>query len=192
MEKLEAGGKLFNILWTTGTVVAQTKLATTSVHGSGGGSSGSGYSAPVSISSSTTIHNDIFIKDENGKEHSFQLSDFDIACHEGSKVSVVWGILDGKQTGSYVLVMNHDTANNYFASDKVIDALYGPWKIFGMGCLALILVVVATVTIIFFGGFIRLLLVFVAVTYGSIFWKNKQSKSFIRKFKSELLALNIK
>ena len=210
MKKIEAEGKFFNIYWTTGTVKSEKKYSTTNV--SGGGSTINGQGS-VSISSTTTIHDDIFIIDESGKEHSFQLSNFDVACREGNKVSVVWAILEGKERGPYVLVINHDTLNNYFVSDMALGELYDHSLNKFMksaasgvtGCLLplilLVGIVVFSIILVivfhFFGGFIKLLTVLVIV--GSVVWAYKKFKSlkemsanYIRKFKSELLALNIK
>jgi hypothetical protein len=123
--RLVAGGTKYNLYWVTGKVVGQSKLATTHVSGGGGGSSG----APVTVSSSTTIHNDIFLLDSAGKEHSFQLSDFNIACREGHELTVIWAIRETKKTGSYIIVVNQTTSQAYFDT-KELSGMYMDWHPF--------------------------------------------------------------
>ncbi len=110
MQELRAGWGTYNLNWVTGKVVGQGKYATTAVSGGGGGATNS----PVTISSSTTIHNDIFLVDSNGKEHSFQLSDFNLACREGNQLTVIWAIRKGKKEGQYIVAINHTTSQQFF------------------------------------------------------------------------------
>ncbi|MGB2867999.1 MAG: hypothetical protein WBD36_06090 [Bacteroidota bacterium] len=124
IDKLETGGKQYGLYWVTGKVVGQGKFSTT--HVSGGGSSGDGYTAPVS--SSSTIHNDIFLLDLKGKEHSFQLSGWDVACREGHELTVLWAIRKGKQSGHYIVVMNHTTSEQYFDRDSIYKKMFWNWS----------------------------------------------------------------
>lgn len=123
MKKLEASGKIYNLYWINGIVVNQGKYATTHVSGSGGGSGQ--YQAPVNISSSTTVHNDIFLTDNSGKEHSIQLSGFDVACREGNELSVIWAIKEGLNTGPYIAVLNH-TTSQYYENKTALAGMFRP------------------------------------------------------------------
>lgn len=113
MKQLKAGGRIYNLYSVTGKIIEQGKFATTHVHG-GGGSGQGGNSGPINISSSTTVHNDIFLVDSNGKEHSFQLSGFNIACRQDHELTVIWAVEDGKEKGSYIVVVNHSTSEQFF------------------------------------------------------------------------------
>ncbi len=130
MRELKAGTGTYNLYWVTGKVVGQGKYATTTVSGGGGG----GAYSRVTISSSTTIHNDIFLVDSNGKEHSFQLSNFNIACREGNQLTVIWAIRKGKTQGKYIIAINHTTSQQVFDS-PAIEKMFVSWS----GCLFIIL-----------------------------------------------------
>ena len=122
MQTLTAGGKIFNLYGITGKVVSQGKYSTTSVSGGGGGGGGP-YGErvePVTITSTTTVHNDIVLADSNGKEHAFSLSDFGIICREGHELSVIWAIRQGRQQGPYIVVINRTTSEQYWCSDKTL------------------------------------------------------------------------
>jgi len=105
-------GKIGNhaLYQVTGTVKGQGKFSTTHVSGGGSVSQGSGS---VSVYSSTTIHNDIFLVDSAGKEHSIQVSDFNVACLEGHVLTAIWAIQQGKERGPYIMVLNHSTNRKY-------------------------------------------------------------------------------
>src|SRR5881296_840061 len=122
MKTIQIRGKEFVLYSTTGQVVGGSKNLETKVYGGGGGGStheGTGYSAPVRISSVTIVHDQIFLSDNGGKEHAFQLSDFDIACREGHKLTVVWVVKKGKERGPYIAVRNHTTSQTFFAEDQI-------------------------------------------------------------------------
>jgi hypothetical protein len=95
--------KKYNIHKFTGKIIKQEKYTTT--HGSGGGSYGSGYTASVSIF--TTVHTNIILADEQGKEVSFRLGD--IVCREGNELTIAWAIEEGKETGNIIAVKNNST-----------------------------------------------------------------------------------
>ncbi|WP_332911175.1 hypothetical protein [Algoriphagus boritolerans] len=75
---------------------------------------GTGGTAPISITSKTVIHDQLFLTNSEGKERSFQLQDFNIACRKGNEVTVFWGIKKGKSKGSYLAVKNHTTEQLFF------------------------------------------------------------------------------
>lgn len=123
-----------NIHQMTGEVVGADKSSTTQVHGGGGGGTGHivgghGYTAtnPVSITSSTAIHDQIFLRDANGKERAFQLSNFNVACREGHKLSVLWAIKKGKKRGPFFRVLNHTTGESYQNKDGLKRLFMPHW-----------------------------------------------------------------
>ncbi len=117
MQTIQLNNKNYELQSTTGKVLSSGKNMETKVSGGGGGgytSRGSGYTAPVSITSKTTVHDQFFLEDANGKEHAFQLSDFNLACRDGNILTVVSAINKKKGRGPYVSVINHSTDNVYF------------------------------------------------------------------------------
>jgi hypothetical protein len=117
MKTIDIHGRHYTIYNATGKVEEAGKNLETRVHGGGGGGftyGGTGGSAPVSISSTTVVHDQIFLTDKAGVEHSFQLQDFDVAVRKGNEISVIWAVKRGKPTGKYVAVLNNTTGQNYF------------------------------------------------------------------------------
>lgn len=199
LKDFSVGGKEYEIHYQKGTLLSSNKHSTTSVSGSGGQSYGNGHTSSVNISSRTTIHDDIFIKDSEGREHSFQLSDFDLAVREGNELAVIWAIKKGEETGEYVLVINNSTNKNFFSNSGIVRlyftagsqlAPYG--KVLGFGCLGMIAFVVIVLTT---GSW---LLTFLGLGVGGYFlFKNvvlkfgKNNKNKKDEFKTALLN-NIK
>lgn len=117
MQTLTLNNKNYELQSTTGKVLSSGKNMETKVSGGGGGgytNRGSGYTAPVSITSKTTVHDQFFLEDANGKEHAFQLSDFNLACRDGNILTVVAAINIKKDNGPYISVINHSTDKVYF------------------------------------------------------------------------------
>jgi len=116
---IRSGWKSYKVYSSTGTVLSPTKSRVVSTHVSGGGSQ------PVSTSTSTSIHDQFFIREANGFERALQLTNVDIALREGHQVSAVWGIRRGKESGSYFLFRNHSTRNVDFV-DSVLGGMMRP------------------------------------------------------------------
>jgi len=118
MRTIQTCNKEYELYWVTGEVVDTGKNMETKVHGSGGGSYGGAYgnthTAPVRISSTTTIHDQIFLVDREGKEHAYQLQDFNVACRTGNQLMVLWAVRKGKKEGPYIVVHNLSTSKTYF------------------------------------------------------------------------------
>ncbi|MCW3114210.1 MAG: hypothetical protein JWR18_2606 [Segetibacter sp.] len=129
MKTINAMGKEYTIYSVTGKVASSNKNMETRVSGSGGGYNGSGYSAPVNIRSTTTVHDQIFLVDNSGKEHSFQLQNFDLACREGNELSVFWAIKKGKQRGEHIAVHNKTTENSFFDTGAIRRMFKPSWII---------------------------------------------------------------
>ncbi len=122
MKTITANGKTFDLYWITGKVMNAGKNMETRVHGGGGGGftyQGTGGSAPVTISSTTVIHDQIFLEDAQGQEHAFQLQNFNVACREGNALSIIWAIRKGKSKGPYIVVYNRTTSQAYFNNSEL-------------------------------------------------------------------------
>ena len=117
----------FELHYCSGTIAAESKGRETHVHGGGGGgylNNGTGYVAPTQVSSSTTVHDTLFVVDLNGKEHSFQLADFDIAARPGHEVTVVQMVDPSTNRGRFVSVRNHSTGQTFFSDAGISWSLY--------------------------------------------------------------------
>lgn len=93
----------------TGRVIDSTQQLETKVSGSGGGGAiyqGSGAVAPVNISSTTTVHNQFFLIDEDNKEISVKLQNWDISLRTEHTVKVIWAIPGKASNGPFVTVKN--------------------------------------------------------------------------------------
>jgi len=114
MKTINTSNKVYELYWVAGQVVSAGKNMETRVQGGGGGSYGNGYTAAVRITSTTTVHDQIFLVDREGKEHAFQLQDFNVACRDGNDLSVIWAIKKGGAKGPYIVVHNRSTAQTFF------------------------------------------------------------------------------
>lgn len=135
-------GKPWAIYTFRGKVMEATKQMETKVSGGGGGGfsyRGTGGSAPVSITSTTVVHDQLFLQDEEGKERALQLQGFNIASRAGNELTALWAIKEGNQQGPYVAIHNHTTGETYY-QDTEIGKMFRPP----------ILMLVATVAGLFF------------------------------------------
>lgn len=137
MKPITVGGREYILHYVTGTVEETGKNMETRVSGGGGGGAtygGYGGTAPVTIRSQTVVHDQLFVTDASGAEHSFQLQDFNLACRTGHKVSVIWAIKKGKPTGKYICVVNHTTNNNFYNEKALKNVFrYNLWYFIGGG-----------------------------------------------------------
>ncbi|HVU58250.1 MAG TPA: hypothetical protein VHD83_24485 [Puia sp.] len=132
MRTINTCNKEYELYWVTGQVLESGKNMETRVHGSGGGSYGNGYTAPVNVSSTTIVHDQLFVMDKQGKEHAFQLQDFHLACRDGNEVTVLWAIRKGKKTGPYFVVHNRTTSQTFY-QEKVMGKIFSYALIYPIG-----------------------------------------------------------
>lgn len=114
----------------SGIVEESGKNLETRVSGGGGGGAtyqGTGGTAPVTITSKTVIHDQLFLTGKEGKERSFQLQDFNLACRRGNEVTVYWGIKQGKESGQYLAVKNHTTDQVFFDDGQISSMFLNLW-----------------------------------------------------------------
>lgn len=111
-----------------GTVVGATKQLETKVSGGGGGGSsyqGTGYTAPVTISSTTVTHDMVHLADEEGSEHALRLQNWDLSVRETHLLTAVWLIRKGRKKGPYVAIHNH-TLNETDYEESTLAKLHRP------------------------------------------------------------------
>ena len=174
MQTLTLNNKNYELQSTTGKVLSSGKNMETKVSGGGGGgytNRGSGYTAPVSITSKTTVHDQFFLEDANGKEHAFQLSDFNLACRDGNILTVVAAINIKKDQGPYISVINHSTDKVYF-DPIALKQICEPNKLI----FVLILIAFAAIAIGTSGG-VGFVLTIIAGVGAAIYYKSTLDKN---------------
>ena len=120
----------FDLYHFTGITEESGKNLETKVSGGGGGGAtyqGTGGTAPVTITSRTVVHDQLFLINKEGKEKSFQLQDFNLAARKGNQLTVFWGIKSGDQTGYYFAVKNHSTEEEYYREDLLKKYFIKGW-----------------------------------------------------------------
>lgn len=141
----------------TGKVASSSKNLETRVHGGGGGSysyQGTGTSAPVTISSTTVVHDQLFLVNKEGREIAVQLEGWDVACREGNIVTAMWGIIGSDKQGEYFAIINHSTGSKTVKKQVIKSIARSCSAPFGgtvnpqMGCFILI-AMVALVVVLF-------------------------------------------
>ena len=137
LKDIKIGEKTYTLYSTTGTVLDSKKWNETQVSGSGGGgggrvstdflgnTSGNIRIKPVKISSQTVVHDQLFLIDEQGQEHDFQLQNFNLACRKDNKLTVVFASEKGKNKGYDIIVYNHSTRKSFF-NIPVLSLLHRP------------------------------------------------------------------
>jgi hypothetical protein len=143
MKQIVAATKSIDLYWTTGKVADAGKNMETIVKGGGGGGytyKGTGTTAPVSITSTTVVHDQIFLIDREGNEHAFQLQGFNVACRTNNELAIIWAIREGKNNGPYIIAYNYSTRNAFY-NDSSLNKLfrYPVWFLLAAmaGCLLL-------------------------------------------------------
>ncbi|MBS1626222.1 MAG: hypothetical protein JST83_19530 [Bacteroidetes bacterium] len=118
--------KDYTVYTMSGTVVDADKISSTQVYSTGGSyNSATGTYSPASVHSSTTIHDQIFLIDDKGREHSVQLYNWDVAARTSNVMTVIWAVEDGKESGQYIAVLNHTTRKKY-TNDVVLRSILRP------------------------------------------------------------------
>ena len=161
----------------TGTIEGTETRAETEVTGSvsgGGGfsSGGTGFNNPVSgnIQSKTTHFQNIYLKDEDGDEHTIDLVNFLVPCKEGHKLTFFIAKCGNNQVGPYFQAYNHNTREHYESGKALRSEMFpARWFIIGLGVVALVMFLMSlgsTETLI---GAIALTL-FTTLILGGVLW----------------------
>lgn len=145
-QTIQIGKRSVTLYQFTGKVASVSKNLETKVSGGGGGGysyQGTGGSAPVRITSTTVVHDQLFIVDKEGKERALQLQGFDLACRESNIVTAMWAIVEGNEEGPYFAIINHSTGAKFVSQKKIKEIVYKCTRPFNienpaLGCLFLI------------------------------------------------------
>ena len=125
METIEHNGRRLGFYPLHGEVVKIDDSTITTVHGHGGDShtdlEGKFAVRPMSISSQVHYEREVWIKDEQGKEHTIALNNKSIKLREGNLVT--FGIVEGKNSQSLIALKNHTTDSDYrlTSNEEVVD-----------------------------------------------------------------------
>lgn len=127
----KALGRDYHVHARTGVVESTETRSETEVTGniSGGGgntSGGTGYSNPVSgqVRSTTTRFQNIFLKDEDGDDHTIELVDFLVPCKEEQKLTFFIVKSKNNLTGPYFRAYNHNTREHYENAKAVSSEMF--------------------------------------------------------------------
>jgi hypothetical protein len=134
-QELTINGRSFERHWITGKVTGASKHLETRISGGGGSGythNGTGFSSTAPVTSHTVTHDQIFIADGSGKEHTLKLQNWDIAAREGHEMSAIWLIKKGKKSGNYVAIQNHTTDELQY-NDAELSRLHRPlWALLAL------------------------------------------------------------
>ena len=183
MTTISTPGKEYDLYTVTGKVMETGKNLETRVRGGGGGGAtygGYGGTAPVSITSTTVVHDQIFLVDDKKQEHSFQLQDFNVACRADNIISVIWAIKKGAKTGPYIAVVN-DTTGNTFFNDKALQEMFRYPLLYMLGAVLLCILLGSSMSGYFFWGILIVPIVWYrqGVSGAKKFKEQTNFKSFI-------------
>jgi hypothetical protein len=112
--RLYVGGRTYDLRHVTGVASGVSKVATTSVFGSGGGEDG----APVSVGSYSTVHDQFFVSTGGGHKESVQLAGWNFPVDNDHLVSAV-----SMGDKGYLYLSNHTTNDNDFNWNLVAPKL---------------------------------------------------------------------
>jgi|GEM_PF-6579196 len=130
---------------TTGTVLEHKRSSETHVSSSGGGGYVGKYGGHVEaaqVHSKVITTDDIWIETENGNEEKISLTNYDVALRSGQKISIFYAILEGEDSGPYMLLVNHSDGQTHWLKGRMkfmqekFNKIY-----FYFGCLSCLLVI---------------------------------------------------
>lgn len=124
-------GLKYGVFTVSGGVEATDTRSETEVTGSisgGGGMSyqGTGGNAPVSgrIESKTTRFQNIFLKEDDGTEHTVELVNFLVPCNSSQRLTL-FGVTHGNnEYGSWFRAYNHNSRNHYEHMKALRDEMF--------------------------------------------------------------------
>lgn len=109
LASFEVRGHVIEAQAFVGEIVGEKQWSTTHVSGSGGGSTLDGRVDPISISSTTTTHNQIFVQGAEGEERVLRATNADVAVRPGHRVAILYGRLVGTTAWTAIALHNHST-----------------------------------------------------------------------------------
>ena len=174
MSTITIHNKEYRIYEVTGKILESNKQRELHVYGSGGGGAtynGTGGTAPVNIQSSTTIHDEFFLIDQYGQEHSIKLTNWDVSLREGHKIQVIWVISPNQERGPYVVLNNHNL-KNITTQPQIIKSIAKKHysKNFWLSILAAVVL----------SFILKSFVIFLILAIGSWFYWNKKSNEVLK------------
>jgi hypothetical protein len=188
--RLLLGGGTYALNHATGSVDGASKMGTTSVHGGGGGTNAYGHARNIRISSTTTIHDQFFLRQPHGTAETIKLAGWDFPVADGHVVSAVWAVREGAGAGPYFIVVNHTTGDLRSAMSFLTSNLSradGLRQLLVFGFLVAAGVVASQVTE---GNLAKAVLAAVVGAIiggaaGSRIWRSRVAPRFIRRFQRD-------
>ena len=174
MKTITAGGKEYELYCTTGKVAETGKNIETRISGGGGGGAtfgGYGATAPVNIQSQTIVHDQVFLVDDKGMEHSYQLQGFNLACRSSNILSIIQSVKKGDKKGYYIAALNHTTGQAFYNKAALNSMFRRPVWMLLAGILACI-ILGSTFSILYLGIFVLPILWAVEGSMGASKFKN--------------------
>lgn len=186
MSSIIIHNKEYGIYQFIGKVESTSKDRETHVHGGGGGGAvrnGNGGSAPVRISSTTTVHDKFFLlNEETNVEKDVSLQNWDVSLREGHIVQVIWAIAPGKDEGPYVVVNNKNLNKPVWSKSQIHMLTKSHYRKQFWGSLAI------TILISFiFESF----LIFLILGIASVLWWSKKRTDVSRELESSIQKIVI-
>ncbi len=129
---VDVDGKKTVLWYFTGKVLSSKKQKETQISSR---TLGTQNNPQVHVSSTTVDHHELFLIDDQGKEDSFQLVDFDFPCREGQTLTLVWAVPEGASRGPFIHEHNHNTSESHqVAPNNIADYFKKPgWMVWGIG-----------------------------------------------------------
>jgi len=126
--ELKLGNKVLLLSVIKGEVIGQQKWSETEVHSSGGGGhigpQGGHVSAPT-ITSTSKTKQEFWIREDDGRETSIELTDSAFTAREGQKVWITWGANKKNiSTSKYLFAYNSASDKHYDFIPNWISWLY--------------------------------------------------------------------
>jgi hypothetical protein len=66
------------------------------------------------------LHDELMVRDLEGREHVFHLDDLQVAARRGDEVTVVWTTSRDAEHGPFIVVRNHTSADTYYDEEALL------------------------------------------------------------------------
>jgi hypothetical protein len=110
-------GQSWPVYRLKGTVVGAQRHVTTQVSGGGGHFTPEHGGTIAPVVAANSIHDTLYIRDGDQREHAVRLTDVQVDCREGHQLEIA-GPLDGAEPG-YLVVLNQTTATVHGAPCQI-------------------------------------------------------------------------
>ena len=188
--RLLLGGDTYVLNHATGSVDGASKMGTTDVYGGGGGANAYGYATNIRISSTTTIHDQFFLRQADGTVESIKLAGWDFPVADGHVVSAVWAVREGAGAGPFFMVVNHTTDDARTATSFLMSNLSRADKLRKLLVLCFVVAVGVGASQVTAGNttkavWVAVLGASIGVVLGTGIWRDVIRRRFIRRFQRD-------